>query len=109
MQVLNETSMRDLMDANKYSGKPTYENIFSKLVITTNTIKISKNDSAQIVKSILNLSDVISCEYHPSKYSLVVKSKKQDNVYKVIDVKGVLVPYKLIINFNEETIYTIKK
>jgi len=109
IQVLDETSMRAMMDANKMSGKPSYQGINSKLVITTNNAVVSKNDSAQIVKNILNLPDVISCVYSPSKHSVVVKSKKQDNVYKIIAVKGELTPFKVYITYNEETFYTEKK
>jgi hypothetical protein len=109
VQVLDETSMRALMDANKMNGKPSYQGINSKLVITTNNAVVSKNDSAQIVKNILNLPDVFSCVYLPSKHSLVVKSKKQDASYKIIAVKGELTPFKVYITYNEETFYTEKK
>ncbi len=109
IQVLDETSMRAMMDANKMNGKPSYQGINSKLVITTNDVAVSKNDSAQIVKNILNLQDVFSCVFLPSKHSLVVKSKKQDASYKIIAVKGELTPFKLYITQNEEIIYTEKK
>lgn len=109
VQVLDETSMRALMEANKQSGKPTYQGINTKLTINTTDTKVSAADSAQIVKNILKLPGVFSCVYRPGKQSLVVKSQKEDNVYKIISIKGELVPFKVYITKNEEIIYTEKK
>lgn len=109
VQVLDETAMRTIMDANKQSGKPTCQGIYSKLVVTTSDVKVSSVDSTQIIKNILKISDVLSCVYHPSKHSLVVKTNKQENVFKIINIKEVLAPFNVYIANNEETIYTEKK
>ena len=109
VQVLDETSMRALMEANKAAGKPTLQGINTKITISTTDTKVSVEDSAKIVKNILNLPGVFSCVYRPSKQSLIVKSQKEENVYKIISIKGELVPFKVYITKNEEITYTEKK
>jgi hypothetical protein len=109
MQVLNETSMRDLMDANKYSGKPSYEGINSKYVINTTDKIMSSIDSVQIVKNLLAMPEVISCKFHPSKHSLEVATKKQENYNEISSIKEKLSPFQLYIATYQEIIYTNKK
>ena len=108
--VLSETTMRTIMDSNKESGKPTFSGINSKFVIATNNTIVSSNDSAQIVTNISKLPEVISCVYHPSKQSLIVKSKKEDETSNfIIKIKGQIVPFKVYILKYEEIVYTEKK
>ena len=109
-QVLNETTMRTQMDANKNAGKATFDNIYSKFVIGTNDKVVSAKDSAQLVANIKKLPEVIGCNYSPSKHSLVVKCKKTDETNNfIIKIKGEVVPFGVFILKNEEIIYTTKK
>jgi hypothetical protein len=96
--------------ANKYAGKPTFENIFSKFVIGTNDKAISAKDSAQLVANISKLPEVVGCNYSPSKHSLVVRCKKTDETNNfIIKIKGEVVPFGVFIMKNEEIVYTTKK
>ena len=109
IRVLDQTSMTQVMDANKNAGKPSYDGIKSKFVITTSDAQVSKADSVQIVASILKMPEVLSCVYHPSKHSVVVKTKKQENVNEISNLKYDLANFKVYVKQNEEIIYTEKK
>ena len=76
IQVLDETSMRAIMDANKQSGKPTCHGIYSKLKVTTTDAKVSSADSTQIIKNILKISDVLSF-FSPFRLGLCLKKNGQ--------------------------------
>ncbi len=109
VQILDETSMRAIMDNNKMSGKPVYEGINSKFTITTPDNKVSVADSAKLIKDILAMPEVLSCVFLPHKHSLVVTTKKQGDNNEIALLKGKIVPYNLYVANYQEITYTEKK
>ena len=109
VQILDETSMRAIMDNNKMTGKPIYEGINSKFSIVTPDNKVSVADSAKLIKDILAMPEVLSCVFLPHKHSLVVTTKKQGDNNEIALLKGKIVPYNLYVANYQEITYTEKK
>ncbi len=103
--ILSTEQFMQLKEDNKMSGKPTYEGIYSLFTITTGGAIVSTPDSTMIIKNVLSVPDAVSCVFKPSKHYLEVRTKKQESINMIKEIKDKIVPLNIYIAKYDEIIY----